>query len=127
MQNLFVYLYVFVGGGIGSLLRYLLQIAMHEKISIYNFPWATFAVNIIGCFLIGLCYALSEKYNFNHELRLLLTAGFCGGFTTFSTFSYDNLELMRQGHWGLCLTYIILSIFIGILSCIGGVYVGTSR
>lgn len=114
------YIAIFIGGGIGSVLRYAVQMLMHERITAYNFPWATFSVNIIGSFLIGLFYALSVKLNLPAEVRLLLTAGLCGGFTTFSTFSNDNLELIRQGHWILALIYITLSIILGIAACFLG-------
>ena len=87
---------VFLGGGTGSLLRYCVQMALHERIVPYSFPWATFAVNITGSFLIGLFYALSARFNLSTEVRMLLTTGLCGGFTTFSTFSNDGLILMKQ-------------------------------
>lgn len=111
---------VFFGGGIGSALRYAVQLLMHERIVAYNFPWATFGVNIVGSFLIGLFYAVSAKFNLSDEVRLLLTAGLCGGFTTFSTFSNDNLIMLRNGEWFLCLVYVILSVALGIAACLLG-------
>lgn len=114
------YIAIFIGGGLGSVMRYGVQMLMHERITIYNFPWATFTVNIVGSFLIGLFYALSARLNLTAELRLFLTAGLCGGFTTFSTFSNDNLELLRQGQWILCLLYITLSIILGVAACLLG-------
>ena len=68
---------VFLGGGTGSLLRYCVQMALHERIVPYSFPWATFAVNITGSFLIGLFYALSARFNLSTEVRMLLTTGLC--------------------------------------------------
>lgn len=111
---------IFFGGGAGSVLRYLVQQVMHERIVAYDFPWATFAVNVVGSFLIGLFYAMSDRFELSPEFRLLLTAGFCGGFTTFSTFSNDNLELIRQGNWQLALVYILLSVVSGIAACFFG-------
>lgn len=111
---------IFLGGGLGSVLRYGVQMMMHERIVAYNFPWATFTVNIVGSFLIGLFYALSAKFNLSAELRLFLTAGLCGGFTTFSTFSNDNVEMIRQGDGTICLAYILLSVFLGICACFAG-------
>lgn len=108
---------IFLGGGLGSMCRYAVQLLLHERIVPYSFPWATFAVNIIGSFLIGLFYALSERFNIPAELRLLLTAGLCGGFTTFSTFANDNLLLLRQGETLLSLLYIGLSVCLGIAAC----------
>ena len=114
------YLVVFIGGGLGSVMRFGVQALLHERITAYDFPWATFCVNIIGSFLIGLFYALGARLNISAEMRLLLTAGFCGGFTTFSTFSNDSLELLRQGHWELCAVYIGLSILLGVGACLLG-------
>ena len=63
-------IYIFLGGGTGSALRYCIQLLMHERIVPYNFPWATFTVNIFGSFLIGLFYALSERFHLPFEVRL---------------------------------------------------------
>lgn len=117
-------IYIFLGGGIGSVLRYCVQLLMHERIVSYAFPWATFAVNIIGSFLIGLFYALSVRFNLSPEIRLLLTAGFCGGFTTFSTFSNDGMMLLKEEFYGTFALYAILSIAIGLVAVIIGGYWG---
>lgn len=119
------FLAIFLGGGLGSVLRYGVQLLLHERIAIYSFPWATFAVNILGSFIIGLAYGLSSKFNLSEEMRLFLTAGLCGGFTTFSTFSNDNLALIRQGDTLECLTYIILSVILGIGACFLGGWAAT--
>lgn len=111
---------IFFGGGMGSVMRYCIQLLLHEKIVPYNFPWATFTVNIIGCLLIGLFYALSAKFNWSSEIRLLLTVGLCGGFTTFSTFSNDIFELCKQGEIIMAAVYIFMSIILGVLAVIGG-------
>lgn len=111
---------IFFGGGMGSVMRYCIQLLLHEKITPYNFPWATFTVNIIGCLLIGLFYALSAKFNWSSEIRLLLTVGLCGGFTTFSTFSNDIFELCKQGEFIMAAVYIFMSIILGVLAVIGG-------
>ena len=102
------------------MLRYAVQILLHERIMPYNFPWATFLVNVVGCFLIGLFYALSAKFNLSAEVRLLLTAGLCGGFTTFSTFCNDNLLLLRQGEMLMMILYIVLSLVLGVFACLCG-------
>ncbi len=111
---------IFIGGGVGSMIRYWIQLIMHERIAAYNFPWATFSVNIAGSFLIGIFYALSSKFNFSPELRLLLTAGLCGGFTTFSTFSNDSIEMIRHGDGIMCAVYIAVSVILGIAACFLG-------
>lgn len=113
-------IYVFLGGGTGSMLRYCIQDMLHERILPYSFPWATFTVNIIGSFLIGLFYALSARFNLSAEVRLLLTAGFCGGFTTFSTFSNDGLSMLKGEFYGTFLLYTLISITLGILAALAG-------
>lgn len=121
------FLAIFFGGGIGSVMRYGIQLLMHERITAYNFPWATFTVNIVGSFLIGLFYALSARFNISVELRLFLTAGLCGGFTTFSTFSNDILAMFRQGAGLPTLIYIVLTIVLGLLACAAGAGLFSSR
>lgn len=74
----------------------------------------------MGSFLIGLFYAWSARFNLPTEIRLLLTTGLCGGFTTFSTFSNDGLTLLKQGYGSLFLLYVLLSIVLGILAALGG-------
>lgn len=98
---------IFLGGGIGSVLRYCVQMALHERIIPYSFPWATFTVNILGSFLIGLFYSLSARFNLSTEVRMLLTTGLCGGFTTFSTFSNDGLIMIKQGFYGMFILYTL--------------------
>lgn len=115
---------IFIGGGIGSVLRYSVQVLLHERITAYNFPWATFAVNIAGSFLIGLFYAISAKFNLSEQLRLFLTAGICGGFTTFSTFSYDNLAMLKNGDWLPFTIYTAISVTLGIIACFAGSSIG---
>ena len=76
-------LLIFLGGGTGSVLRYLLTISIYRQ-GTTNFPWGTFAVNILGCILIGVFYTLTSRIHINNDIRLMLTIGLCGGFTTFS-------------------------------------------
>lgn len=111
---------VFLGGGTGSLLRYCVQTALHERIVPYSFPWATFTVNILGSFLIGLFYTLSARFNLSTEVRMLLTTGLCGGFTTFSTFSNDGVIMIKQGFCGLFLLYTLLSVAAGVAAAFAG-------
>lgn len=105
-------LLIFLGGGTGSVLRYLLTISIYRQ-GTTNFPWGTFAVNILGCILIGVFYTLTSRIHINNDIRLMLTIGFCGGFTTFSTFSNESLQLLKSGLYPSFFTYIIGSVGIG--------------
>ncbi|HVZ56048.1 MAG TPA: fluoride efflux transporter CrcB [Chitinophagaceae bacterium] len=114
-------LLVGLGGALGSTLRYLCQKGVYQLYP-HPFPWGTFLVNVSGCFLIGLFYALSEKsLLFTPDWRLFLTTGFCGGFTTFSTFSYENLVLLRSGDIRYFLVYTLGSLTAGLVAVIAGV------
>lgn len=113
-------IYIFLGGGIGSVLRYCVQMALSERMSPHYFPWATFTVNLAGSFFIGLFYALSSRFNLSAEVRLLLTGGLCGGFTTFSTFCNDGLLMLKQGFYVPFLLYTLLSVTIGIAAVFAG-------
>ncbi len=114
------FLLVGFGGGIGSIARYLCQKWFGENYP-YPFPWGTFAVNLIGCFLIGVIYAASEKtMALSPQTRLLLITGFCGGFTTFSTFAFENMNLLRSGDTIYFLIYTIASVILGIAGVFAG-------
>lgn len=118
--------YIFIGGGVGSVLRYLAQISINERMSGIGFPfsWGTFIVNIAGSLMIGLFYSISERWNLSMEMRLLLTTGLCGGFTTFSTFSNDGLSLLRGEFYGTFLLYALLSIGLGLVAVLAGGAIG---
>ena len=102
-----------IGSFIGGIGRYLVQqlVQQHFPSSI---PLGTLSVNIIGCFLIGAVYELSVNSHFiSPELRLFLATGICGGFTTFSSFSYENVSMILDGEWYYPMLYILISIVIG--------------
>lgn len=91
------YLAVAFGGAFGSVARYFVAGSVHERLGA-GFPYGTMAVNVTGCFLIGLIMELTEnRFTINPQIRIFLTIGALGGFTTFSTFSYETLALARDG------------------------------
>lgn len=107
------FLLVALGGALGSVLRHAASLIIPAK----HFPWPTLAVNIAGSFLIGLILALSTKEeSFLYNWKLFLATGICGGFTTFSAFSQENMELLQNGKYLLALTYIVVSIVLGIVA-----------
>lgn len=99
-------LIVFIAGGAGSATRYLLGTRLQQA-SGGSFPVGTLTINITGSFLIALFMGLSLRTTWlSPEARLLLTTGFCGGYTTYSTFNYEALSLAQQGAWGLTAGYL---------------------
>lgn len=113
-------MYIFIGGGLGSVLRYLVSVYTQKLWTVSLFPAGTFIVNILGCLLIGILssyFLKSENY-----LKFLLITGFCGGFTTFSAFSQENVALWQNGNYTLLIPYVLLSIILGFFA----VYLGIS-
>jgi CrcB protein len=108
-----IFYIVGIGGFIGSVARYYSQLFV-TRIYPSTLPYGTFAINVSGCFLIGIIYALSERGNvLSPEWRLFLATGFCGGFTTFSSFSYESLNLVRDGEFFYLSLYVVASVIIG--------------
>lgn len=119
MQNI---LAVFLGGGIGAVFRFLTGMFMIRQFS-FNLPVATFLVNIIGSFIIGFLYVFFiDKPAMNPALKFALTVGFCGGLTTFSTFSLELVEMLKNAQFLHAGVYAIVSVIICILAVFTGAY-----
>lgn len=107
---------VALGSALGGVCRYLLSGVVTDKFPAL-FPWGTFVVNILGCLIIGLIYGMIDRgVNMGDAARLFLTVGFCGGFTTFSTFAHENYLLFGNGNALILAAYAALSLFFGILA-----------
>jgi len=105
-----------LGGGLGSILRYLSS-QLTNKIPNLSFPLGTFLVNIAGCLLVGILIGLFSRAEFaNPNWKFLLITGFCGGFTTFSAFSAESISMFQSGNSFLAILYIAASVLVGLLA-----------
>ena len=113
---------IFLGGGIGAVLRYLVGFNLSKYFEI-SLPISTFLVNIIGSFVIGfLFFFFMEKIDITPALKLALTVGFCGGLTTFSTFSLEVFGMLTNHQFVQAFSYIVLSIIVCVLMTMIGAY-----
>ena len=119
MKNIF---YIFLGGGLGSILRYVIsKLFVTDKSS---FPWSTLIANFIGCFIIGIVLGWFINNNKQYsDLYVFLSIGFCGGLTTFSTFSVEGLTYLKNGDLLIFITYLLFSIIGSILLAALGYYI----
>lgn len=117
-------LVVGMGGFVGAILRYGVTLWM-QRLSPGSFPLGTLVVNMVGCLLIGVVFALVEtRPHLSPTLRLFVMIGLLGSFTTFSTFGHETLELLRSGVWGLALANLLGSAVVGLLAVVAGRFLG---
>ena len=116
-----VIFFIFLGGGLGSVMRYLINRWITGLVNPI-FPLGTFLVNMSGCFLIGFLVFYSERFGANSlNWRWFLVTGFCGGYTTYSSYSFENVQLMTTQHVGIMLVYILGSVAIGLAATYAGI------
>lgn len=116
------FLFLFIGGGTGALSRYILTLFVNRTL-ISELPFGTIIVNLLGSFLIGVLFGLTELKPIPPELKAFVFLGFLGGFTTFSTFMLESLNLLRGKELGLAFINIILSNIAGLVLVFGGYFI----
>lgn len=108
-------LYVMLGSAVGGGCRFLVSKVVAENTA-STFPWGTFVVNLVGCLLIGVLFGLAERgVSLSPQMKALLITGFCGGFTTFSTFAHENYLLLNDSRFWVLFLYAVLSFALGLL------------
>jgi CrcB protein len=107
------FLLVFAGGGAGALVRYLVSLGVGSAWD-GSFPLGTFLINLTGCFLIGALAGLSERSSIDPQLRLFLQTGILGGYTTFSSFGLETVQLVHRGEWATAVAYVLGSNLLGL-------------
>ncbi len=122
-MNIYKILLVGLGGSLGSMLRYVSAKTIDAKVNSI-FPYGTLTVNIVGSFIIGVVYALTIRKAGSDNWSVLLGAAFCVGFTTFSAFALENMNLINQKMFSTSVLYIAASILLGLLAVAGGTMVG---
>lgn len=112
---------VALGGAAGAVGRFLVSYAVAQRLAVV-FPWGTLVVNVAGSYLLGALYEVSAVVTLDTNLRAMVTIGFVGAFTTFSTFALETVTLLRDGEWGLVAANVTASLFLGLAACLLGVW-----
>lgn len=113
------YIWIFIGGGLGSILRYLCSIYIQNN-PVSAWPLATLTANAVSCLLLGILLALRVRGELSQSLILLLMTGLCGGFSTFSTFSMETFLMLEEGLFSKALIYMLSSVISGVLLLFAG-------
>lgn len=109
------WLLVALGGGLGAVARFALSSWLLPHTLQQKFPWPTFAVNVLGCLVAGILFALAAKHQvLSPNLRLFLFTGALGGFTTFSAFGLETAHLLKRGDVGTAIAYVVFSVLCGV-------------
>lgn len=116
-------MFVALGGMLGSVARFASVLLIARALP-NSFPFGTFAVNLLGCFAMGAVAGWSEKYLLHENWRLFLTAGFCGGFTTFSAFAFESVELLQNRDYVTFSMYAAASFALCLLAAFAGLILG---
>lgn len=121
MNTLRIIILIGLGGGIGSISRYLTTLCV-QKYYAGIFPLATLILNMLGCLLIGVLLGCLERYQCSNQtdLKFLFITGFCGGYTTFSAFAFENVTLLQSDHAAYAFAYIGLSVMVGLAATWAG-------
>ena len=117
------YLYVFLGGGLGAMARY--SISTWIEVPAKGFPTATLLANVISCIILGVLLGILVQKGLSNRMQWLVMTGFCGGFSTFSTFSAESFRLMEVGEYKTVILYILTSLLVCLISILVGVKLGT--
>jgi fluoride exporter len=118
-------LVIFVGAGLGGVSRYAVA-GWVQAAAGASFPWGTLLVNVTGSLLLALIYAILEGTSGSPEWRAFLGIGFCGGYTTFSTFSYETVRLLQDGEWEHATLYIVGSVALSLAGAVLGFWLGSA-
>ncbi len=124
LNNMDIYKILAIGGGgfLGSISRYFSVRFIDSRVTAL-LPYGTLVVNVVGSFLLGMLYAVAIRYaGVTENWRSFLGPGFCGGFTTFSAFTFENFNLIQQKYYGISLTYMIVSLVVGLAALVAGTW-----